>query len=42
MKLQTIVASSKSSLRKISKSLKTITDAEGLPNHYNAVERRLD
>jgi histidinol dehydrogenase len=41
-KLQTIVASSKSSLRKISKSLKTITDAEGLPNHYNAVERRLD
>jgi len=42
MKLQTIVASSKSSLRKISKSLKTITDAEGLPNHYKAVERRLD
>ena len=42
MKLQTIAASSKSSLRKISKSLKTITDAEGLPNHYNAVERRLD
>ena len=41
-KLQTIVASPKSSLRKISKSLKTITDAEGLPNHYNAVERRLD
>jgi len=41
-KLQTIVTSSKSSLRKISKSLKTITDAEGLPNHYNAVERRLD
>jgi histidinol dehydrogenase len=42
MKLQTIAASSKSSLRKISKSLKTLTDAEGLPNHYNAVERRLD
>jgi len=41
-KLQTIVASSKSSLRKISKSLKTITDAEELPNHYKAVERRLD
>ena len=41
-KLQTIVASSKSSLRKISKSLKTITDAEGLPNHYKAVKRRLD
>jgi len=42
MKLQTIVASSKSSLRKISKSLKTLTDAEGLPNHYKAVKRRLD
>jgi len=42
MKLQTIVTSSKSSLRKISKSLKTITDAEGLPNHYKAVERRLE
>jgi len=41
-KLQTIVTSSKSSLRKISKSLKTITDAEGLPNHYKAVKRRLD
>jgi len=41
-KLQTIVASSKSSLRKISKSLKTLTDAEGLPNHYKAVKRRLD
>jgi len=41
-KLQTIVASSKSSLRKISKSLKTITDAEDLPNHYKAVKRRLD
>ena len=41
-KLQTIVASSKSSLRKISKSLKTLTDAEDLPNHYKAVKRRLD
>jgi histidinol dehydrogenase len=42
MKLQTISASSKSSLRKISKSLKTLTDAEDLPNHYKAVKRRLD
>jgi len=41
-KLQTIVASSKSSLRKISKSLKPLTDAEDLPNHYKAVKRRLD
>ena len=41
-KLQTIVASSKSSLRKISKSLKTLTDAEDLPNHYKAIKRRLD
>ncbi|MBC8483001.1 MAG: histidinol dehydrogenase [Thaumarchaeota archaeon] len=42
MKLQTIAASSKSSLGKISKSLKTLTDAEDLPNHYKAVKRRLD
>jgi len=41
-KLQTIVESKKSTLRKISKSLKALTDAEGLPNHYKAVERRLD
>jgi len=41
-KLQTIVESKKSTLRKISKSLKALTDAEGLPNHYKAVKRRLD
>jgi len=41
-KLQTIVESKKSTLRKISKSLKLLTDAEGLPNHYKAVKRRLD
>jgi len=41
-KLQTIVESKKSTLREISKSLKTLTDAEGLPNHYKAVKRRLD
>jgi len=41
-KLQTVIESKKSELRKISKSLKTLTDAEGLPNHYKAVKRRLD
>jgi len=41
-KLQTIVESKKSTLRKISKSLKALTDAEDLPNHYKAVKRRLD
>ena len=42
LKLQTVVESDKSTLRKISKSLKTLTDAEGLPNHYEAVKSRLD
>jgi len=42
LKLQTVVESKKSTLRKISKSLKALTDAEDLPNHYKAVERRLD
>jgi len=41
-KIQTVVESKKSTLRKISKSLKAITDAEDLPNHYKAVKRRLD
>jgi len=41
-KIQTVVESKKSTLRKISKSLKALTDAEGLPNHYKAVKRRLD
>jgi len=41
-KIQTIVESKKSGLRKISKSLKALTDAEDLPNHYKAVRRRLD
>ena len=41
LKLQTIVQSKKSDLSDISKKLKTLTDAEGLPNHYKAVERRL-
>ena len=42
LKLQTVVESEKSALRKISKSLKALTDAEGFPNHFRAVERRLD
>ena len=42
LKLQTVVESKKSGLRTILKSLKAITDAEDLPNHYKAVKRRLD
>jgi len=41
LKLQTVVETKKSDLSKISDNLKTLTDAEGLPNHYKAVERRL-
>ncbi len=41
LKLQTVVQTKKSDLSNISKKLKTLTDAEGLPNHYRAVERRL-
>ncbi len=41
LKLQTVVQSKKSELSEISKKLKILTDAEGLPNHYKAVERRL-
>ena len=42
LKLQTVVESKKLRLRDISDLLKALTDAEGLPNHYKAVERRLD
>ena len=42
LKIQTVVESKKSRLRNISDSLKTLTDAEDLPNHYKAVKRRLD
>jgi len=42
LKLQTIVESKKSVLMEISDSLKALTDAEDLPNHYKAVKRRLD
>lgn len=41
LKLQTKVESSKKSLAKISRYMKAFTDAEGLPNHYKAVRRRL-
>jgi len=41
LKLQTVVEAKKSALSEISGPLKTLTDAEGLPNHYKAVERRL-
>jgi len=41
MKLQTQVESSKSALEKISYYMKALTDAEGLPNHYEAVKGRL-
>ena len=42
LKLQTVIESDKSTLRRIIKDLETLTDAEDLPNHYRAVERRLD
>jgi len=42
LKLQTTVEEKKSGLKQISDKLKTLTDAEGLPNHYEAVKRRLD
>ena len=41
LKLQTIVETKKSNLKEISDNFKILTDAEGLPNHYKAVERRL-
>lgn len=41
MKIQTQIESSKLALEKISKYMKALTDAEGLPNHYEAVRERL-
>ena len=41
MKIQTQVESSESALKKISKYMKALTEAEGLPNHYEAVKGRL-
>jgi len=42
LKLQTVVESKKSTLRIISRSLKALTDAEDLPNHYKAEKRRIE
>jgi len=42
LKLQTVVESTKSTLRSSQDLLKALTDAEDLPNHYKAVKRRLD
>ena len=41
MKIQSKIESSKMALQKISKHMKSITSAEGLPNHYEAVRTRL-
>jgi histidinol dehydrogenase len=42
LKLQTVIEARESTLNEITDSLKALTDAEGLPNHYKAVKRRLD
>jgi len=42
VKLQTVVEADRDKLQQNSYSIKTLTDAEGLPNHYKAVRRRLD
>ena len=41
VKIQTSAEASKSTLQKINKHLKLLTDSENLPNHYNAVRARL-
>lgn len=41
MKIQSQIETSKTELRKISKYMKALTTAEGLPNHYEAVRTRL-
>lgn len=41
MKIRTQVETSKTELKKISKYMKALTTAEGLPNHYEAVRTRL-
>ena len=42
LKIQTVVESKKLALSRLRRTLKTLTDAEDLPNHYKAVKRRLD
>lgn len=41
LKLKTVVETSKSDLKGISKYMNTLTNSEGLPNHYEAVRTRL-
>lgn len=41
MKIRSQIETSKTELRKISKYMKALTTAEGLPNHYEAVRTRL-
>ena len=41
LKIETKIESSKDALKKISKYMKALTEAEGLPNHYEAVKGRL-
>jgi histidinol dehydrogenase len=41
MKIKTQIETSKKELEKISKYMKVLTTAEGLPNHYEAVRSRL-
>lgn len=41
LKLKTELESSKPALKLISKNLQELTQAEGLPNHYNAVRSRI-
>jgi histidinol dehydrogenase len=42
LKLQTVVESNKKRFLELRDSLKALTNAEDLPNHYKAVKRRLD
>jgi len=42
IKINTYVISTKTSLKKISKHLDVFTNAEGLPNHFEAVKGRLE
>jgi histidinol dehydrogenase len=42
LKIQTVVESNKKRFLEFRDSLKALTDAEDLPNHYKAVKRRLD
>ncbi len=41
LKIETKIETSKAALERISRYMKALTDAEGLPNHFEAVKRRL-